>query len=93
MGLNINVDKVPDADVIAKRIFGVMNLGDIEREMITKILSEWSEEWIGLIAEERTGLSENTKLDDKRRNSERLKKRMDRLGKAVGETPTDNPGF
>ena len=76
MTIEINVDKVPDADVISQRIFSVITLGEIERELISKILSDWNNEWIDIIAEERTGRSEG----DENTNSKRLKDRMNKLG-------------
>ncbi len=76
-----DINKVPDADVISKRIFSVMSLGEIEKEMVTNILDGWNEEWIDYVAENQTGKSDGTK----RSNDKRLKDRIDRLG----GTPAD----
>ena len=86
-----DINKIPDADTIAKRIFDVITLGEIESEMISKILNEWNEEWIGYIAENKTGLHDGTQ----RTNDKRLKDRISKLGKSPVD-PTrgiDNAGF
>ena len=87
-----DINKVPDADVIAQRIFSVMDVHKIQQDMVSNILSDWSEEWIDYIAENQTGMSDGTK----RSNDDRLKRRMNRLApvspiKQISSI--DSPGF
>jgi len=90
-----DINKVPDADVIAKRIFDVTTLDDITKELITQVLNSWNDEWIEYIAENKTGKSDNTEKARRRDNEKRLKDRIDKLG---GESKQatfelDDPGF
>ncbi len=84
-----DINKIPDADVIAKRIFDTIKFHPLEQELISKILNEWNEEWIDYIAENKTGLHDGTK----RSNDDRLKRRISKIGGASGVELIDNIGF
>ncbi len=95
-----NINKVPDAEVIAERIFGIASLGDIEKEMVSKVLNEWNEEWIGFVAENETGKTDNVEKARKRDNAKRLQDRINKLGGIESKGNMhgtvfefDNPGF
>lgn len=95
-----NINKVPDADTIAKRISDITSLGDIEMEMVTKVLNDWNEEWIGFIAENKTGKTDNTEQTRKRDNAKRLRDRINKIGGPINEPNMkaavfdfDNVGF
>jgi hypothetical protein len=91
-----DINKVPDASIIAERIFAVMSLGDIERELIGKILNAWNEEWIEYVAENETGKSDNTEKARKRDNAERLKIRVEKLSgdnSVLRFNQMEDPGF
>ncbi len=83
-----DINKIPDAGIIAERIFTSISVHDIQKDLIRKILEEWNEEWIDYIAENKTGLSDGTG----RSNEKRLKRRIDKLGE-VSKPPIDDPGF
>ena len=91
-----DINKIPDAEVIAKRIFDVIKFHELEQDIISKILNEWNEEWIDYIAENKTGMHDGTK----RTNDKRLKQRIDRLDSLVSRQGVtdkrllqDDPGF
>ncbi len=83
-----DIRKIPDADIIAERVFAAITLHELDKEIVTKILDEWNEEWIDYIAENQTGKSDGTQ----RSNDKRLKRRIDRLSGGGDDVP-DNVGF
>jgi hypothetical protein len=74
----IDINKVPHAEIIANRIFDVVSVDEVSKGMVTKILDDWNNEWIDIIAEIRTG-----KHDGENDNGKRLKRRINKLGAPV----------
>ena len=92
----IDVNRVPNAETIANRIFAVVNIGDIEQGMILNVLSEWNNEWIDIIAEQETGMADNVDAARKHSNEKRLKDRINKLGSkrpSMDDQAVDNTGF
>jgi HSP90 family molecular chaperone len=93
-----NINKVRDAEMIANKIFDVILLSDIEKEMVSKMLNEWNDEWIDFVAENETGRTDNTEQARRRDNQKRLQDRINKLGgiKPKGDSRPamlDDPGF
>lgn len=93
----IDVNKVPTADIIAQRIFGVVNVGVIEQELVANILDDWNNEWIGIIAEQHTERSDNTEKARSHDNDKRLRDRINKIRpRGQGNSiiaQIDDPGF
>lgn len=89
-----DINKVPDADIIAERIRNTVTIHDLEMAMIVKILNDWNEEWISFVAENKTGRTDNTEQARKRDNAKRLKDRINKLEpRSSVVEQVDNPGF
>jgi len=76
---DVNINKVPDADIIAERIFTIISVGAFEREIVQNVLNDWNEEWINYIAESKVGVTDSRSENRRRDNETRLKKRKEML--------------
>jgi len=77
--LKLDINIVPDADMISQRIFSVVNVGDIEQQMIRNVLNDWNDEWVNFVAIAKTGVSDSSDDNRRRDNAMRLRKRIERL--------------
>lgn len=73
------IASIPTAGIILDKIRSIATgIGDFEAELILDMLNDWNNQWVELIAEAKTNVTDN-RDNAREANDERLKKRVAEL--------------